>query len=357
MKIGIIGLPQVGKKTLFGLLTGQDLSQASFTGKEEVKFGAAIIRDARFDALVDMYRPQKRVPALLDVVLLPKFDREKVASGEFLKAVERCDCLCHIVRVFEDSAVFHIAGSVDPFRDIENVCAELILNDLILIEKRLERLEKELKNKTEPQQVREREILAAMKQTLDEGQVLLTFPLSPDDQKIMSTYQFVTRRPLILVLNVNDNKLADGTLLERVKEKFGARGVRVMQISAKIEQELNALPEGERAAFLNDLNIRESALNLLSQLYFEALGLISFFTVGEDEVRQWTTRKGSTAPEASGVIHSDMQRGFIRAEIMKYAELMACGSENKLKETGKVYLKGKDYIVEDGDILHVRFNV
>jgi ribosome-binding ATPase YchF (GTP1/OBG family) len=181
--------------------------------------------------------------------------------------------------------------------------------------------------------------------------------LNADDKKLMSTYQFLTKRPLILVLNVNDDKLTDETLLNQVREKYKDYGVKVMQVSAKIEAELSALPPEEKQAFLKDLNIKESALNLLSHLYFEALGLISFFTVGEDEVRQWTTRKNSLAPAAAGVIHSDLERGFIRAEIMKSLELLEAGSESKLKETGKLYLKGKDYVVEDGDIVHVRFNV
>lgn len=357
MKIGIIGLPQVGKKTLFGLLTGEDSSKISFVAKEEIKFGAAVIRDSRFDQLVAMYHPRKQVPALLDLVLLPKFDRETLTSGEFQKAVEKCDALCHIVRAFEDASVFHVQGSVNALRDIESVFTELMLSDMILIEKRLERLDKEARIKADPQQLREKNILAGMKHVLDQGQPLLTYSIPPDDRKLMSTYQFLTRRPFILVLNVNDNKITDQTLMKEVSSKYGSWGVKVMQISARIEQELNALSSEEREVFLKDLKIEESALNLLSRLCFESLGLISFFTVGDDEVRQWNVRKGSSAPEAAGVIHSDLQRGFIRAEIMKFTELMALGGVNKLKEAGKVYLKGKDYVMEDGDIMEVRFNV
>lgn len=357
MKVGIIGLPQVGKKTLFGLLTGEDPARHVATGKEEIRFGSAIIRDSRFDRLVEMYRPRKVVPAKLDLVLLPKFDKETVSSGECLKAVEKCDTLCHIVRAFRDETVFHVEGSVDPLRDVDSVCSELILSDLILIEKRLERLAKEVRIKSDPQQAREKELLERMKNVLDENRPLLTFSLTPEESKLMSTYQFLTRRPLIIVLNVSDDRLSDDSLVREVEGKYGGSGMSAMQISAKIELELSSLAEEERAAFLKDLNIKESALNLLSRLCFDALGLISFFTVGDDEVRQWNVRKGATAPEAAGVIHSDLQRGFIRAEVMTCDELLACGSEGKLKEAGKVCLKGKDYIVEDGDILHVRFNV
>ena len=357
MKVGIIGLPQVGKKTLFSLLTGEPLDENAFSGKEEIKYGMASIRDTRFDRLASMYNPQKSVPALLEVVLLPKFDKETISSGECLKAVEKCDALCHIVRAFENETVFHVEGSVDPLRDIDSVFTELILSDLILVEKRLERISKELRIKPGPQQAREKELLEGMKKMLDENAPLINFKMNEEEKKIMSTYQLVTRRPLIVVLNVSDNKLSDEILINQVTQKYNEYGIKVMQVSAKIEAELLSLDPQERDAFLSDLNIEESALNLLSRLCFEALGLMSFFTVGEDEVRQWTAKKGSTAPEAAGSIHSDLQRGFIRAEIMKYDDLIEHGSELKLKEVGKLYLKGKDYTVEDGDIMHVRFNV
>ena len=357
MKVGLIGLPQVGKRTLYAILTGQSLDEEAFSGKEEIKFGLAHIRDSRFDKLVEMYQPRKKVPALLDIVLLPKFDKDTISSGECLKAVEKCDALCHIVRGFEDAAVFHVEGSVDPLRDIENVFMELILSDLILIEKRLERMEKEMKGKPDPMKSKENQLLNDMKKVLDENVPLSKFEMSPDDQKLMSTYQFLTRRPLIVVLNVADDKLNDEICKKAVEKKYKKFGVEVIQISAKIESELSQLDPGEREAFLEDLNIKESALNLLSQLCYDVLGLLSFFTVGPDEVRQWTTKKNFTAPEAAGTIHSDLQRGFIRAEIFKCRDLFEAGSEQKLKEAGKHYLKGKDYIIEDGDIMNVRFNV
>jgi len=357
MKIGIIGLPQVGKKTLFELLIGEKIPEG-FAGKPEIKIGAARIRDTRFDVLVGMYKPKSSVPATIDIVLLPKFDKETVSSGEFLKSVEKCDALCHIVRAFTDEAVFHVEGKVDPLRDIENVASELILSDLILAEKRLERISlDQKKGASGPNQAKEKEIILKMKEVLDQNLPLVNFQISDDDKKLMSTYQFLTRKPMLVVLNVDDNKLSDNSLVDEVSLKYKEFNFKVMQTSAKIEAELALLDEEERKAFLEDLKISESALNRLSALYFEALGLISFFTVGEDEVRQWVTKKASSAPEAAGAIHSDLQRGFIRAEIIKTSELLSAGSESKLKEQGRLLLKGKDYIVEDGDIMHVRFNV
>jgi len=355
MKVGMIGLPNVGKKTLFAILTGERLVMTP--GQEEIKFGVARIRDGRFDKLVEMYKPAKAVPANLDLVLLPKFDKETVSSGECLKAVEKCDALCHIVRAFSDDSVFHVDGSVDPLRDIEAVFTELILSDLILVEKRLERLEKEAKVKNDPKLLREKAILDEMKKLLDQNLPLINFEMSAEDKKLMATYQFLTRRPLIIVLNVSDDKLTDQALLKEVQNRYSQHKVTAMQISAKIEAEISSLSAEEREAFLKELHIEEPALNILSRLCFATLGLMSFFTVGADEVRQWTARKDSPAPQAAGSIHSDLERGFIRAEIMKYDELIAAGSEDKLKEAGKLYLKGKDYVVVDGDIMHVRFSV
>ena len=357
MNIGIIGLPQAGKKTLFELLAPGHRGGVSSSGKPGLIFGKAMIRDDRFDKLVALYQPKKTTPATLDVVLLPGFDKETLLSGECLKAVEKCDALCLVVRAFADDAVFHVDGSVDPLRDIERVATELILSDLILVEKRLERLAKEVRIKAEPRQVREKEILTRMKGWLEENRPLLNFDMDADEKKLMSTYQFLTRRPLILVVNVNEDKIADETLMGQVCQKYAAHGFKVLQISAKIEAEISALSRDERQAFLQELKIKEPALNLLSQMCFEALGLISFFTCGDTEVRQWTVRRNSSAPEAAGVIHTDMQRGFIRAEIIKFDDLMACGSENAVKQAGKMHLKGKDYIIEDGDIMYVRFSV
>jgi len=358
MEIGIIGLPQVGKKTLFEILTGQKLSEQAYSGTQEIKVGSARIRDNRFDKLVEMYNPQKESPASIDVMLLPKFDKETVSSGEFAKSLERCDALCHIVRAFSDESVFHEEGSVDALRDVENVFTELILRDLILVEKRLERIDLDQKKGIgSSNQKREREILQEMKKVLDQNMPLMQFSMSDEDKKMMSTYVFMTRKPMIVVLNIDDGKITDTGLAKQVSEKYKDYGTKVMQISAKIEAELSSLDEEDRKAFLQDLNIKESALNQLSALCFDALGLMSFFTVGPTEVHQWMTRKDSSAPVAAGVIHSDLERGFIRADIFTCNDLLELGGEHQVKEAGKWMVKGKDYVMQDGDIMIVRFNV
>jgi len=357
MNIGLLGLPQSGKKTMFALLTGESDSADSYSGHQGLTFGKAIIRDERFDRLVELYQPRKSTPATLDMVLLPGFTREALLSGECLKAIEKCEALCLVIRAFEDETVFHVDGSVDPMRDVEKVFTELILSDLILVEKRLERLEKEVRISAEPRQVKEQSILHGMKTCLEQNRPLSTVALEPDESKLMSTYQFLTRRPLIIVLNVGENDLGDDQLIEQVRVKMAPFGVRVMQISAKIEVEISALSSEERQVFYNDLHITEPALNTLCRHCYEALGLITFFTCGSKEVHQWNVRRGASAPQAAGIVHSDMERGFIRAEIIKFDELLAYGSEAAVKQAGKMYLKGKDYIIQDGDIMFVRFNV
>jgi len=358
MKIGIIGLPHVGKKTLFELLTSEHIGDSAYSSSQEVKMGVANIRDERFDTLVGMYNPKKAVPATINVTLLPRFDQDTIRSGEFLKATEKCDALCHIVRDFKDESVFHSEGSIDPLRDIENVYSELILSDLILVEKRIERISlDEKKGAVTPLQKKEKELFLKLKELLDKNLPLIKYEFSEEEKKLIATYQLLTRKTMIIVLNVDDDKLSDDSKLIQIKESYKEYGAKVMQISAKIEVELSSLSEEEREMFLADLNIKRPALNQLCSLCYEALGFLTFFTVGEDEVRAWTTRKGALAPEAAGVIHSDLQRGFIRAEIMKYDDLSELKSEAQLKDAGKFMVKGKDYLIEEGDIMNVRFNV
>jgi len=356
MKIGIIGLPQTGKKTLFQILTGQVFTEHSDQKKSAM--GAADIIDQRFDALVQMYKPKKQVRAKIDLELLPKLEKESIARGDIFKDIADVDGVCHVVRAFEDEAIYHVDGSIDPVRDIDMVGSELILHDLLFIEKRLERLEAQMKKLKDEKQQKEHDMLVRFREHLEKERPLRLLALTPDEDMLIRSYPFITLKQMILALNVADDALGDMAIIEKLRARCDTEKMEVMQVSAKMEAEIAALEsEAERREFLKDLGIEESALGQLTRLCLKALGLMSFFTVGEDEVRQWLIRRNATAPEAAGAIHSDLQRGFIRAEMFKYDDLIAHKNEAGLKAAGKLYLKGKDYSVEDGDILNIRFKV
>jgi hypothetical protein len=357
MKIGLIGLPQVGKKTLFQLLTGNGPSEKELISGKPIK-GVAEIRDPRFDYLVSSYKPKKAVKARIEIETLPKIEKDTIQRGDIFTDIDSLDAICHVVRAFKDDSVYHIDGSVDAGRDIDFINAELILHDLIFIEKRMERLEKTVKQTKEEAAVKEKDVLAKLKAHLDRTLPLRLLDMSADEKKVIASYPFVTRKEMIIALNVSEDELKKASLPDRLKNELTPLGIDCMQVSAKVESEIAGLEsDEERAQFLKETGIEEPAINLLTRLCIKTLNLISFFTVGQDEVRQWTVKKGSPAPEAAGAIHSDLRKGFIRAEVMKYADFASLGGEDKVRAAGRHYLKGKDYIVEDGDILNIRFNV
>jgi len=357
MKIGIIGLPQSGKKTLFEVLTHCRPKETDLASNKPIK-SVAEIRDARFDRLAEAYKPKKEARARVDIDMLPKLEKDTIAKGAIFIDINELDAICHVVRAFKDETVYHLEGSVDPKRDIDSVNAELILHDLIFIEKRMERLDKNIKKIREETLVKEKEVLMKLKAHLEKEMPLRLLELEESEEKIILSYPFVTRKNMIIALNVSEKDLRDSSLLERLKHDYEPIDISIMQVSAKMELEVAGLEsEEEKREFLKELGIEEPAINMLTTLCIKALNLISFFTVGPDEVRQWTVRAGSTAPEAAGVIHSDLQKGFIRAGVIKYEDFIALGSEKKVEEAGKSYLKGKDYIVEDGDMVDIRFNV
>ncbi len=358
MKIGLIGLPQVGKKTLFELLTHHKPSEKEIASGKPIK-GVVEIKDPRFDNLVAAYKPKKEARARIDIETLPRIEKDTIAKGEIFVDINELDAICHIVRAFKDDAVYHVDGSLNPKRDNDFVNAELILHDLIFIEKRMERLEKTIKQTKEEAATKERDVLSKLKAHLDKTLPLRLLDISAEDKKLISSYPFVTRKDMVALLNVSEDDLKNTDLVEQLKQELKSLKIDAMQVSAKGESEIAGVEsEEERKEFLSSLGIEEPAVNILTRVLLKALNLISFFTVGEDEVRQWTIRRGSSAPEAAGAIHSDLQKGFIRAEVMKYEDCarFRC-EENKVKEAGKLYLKGKDYIVEDGDIINIRFSV
>ena len=358
MKIGIIGLPQVGKKTIFGLLAGTDLSRADPEKLKGPVKGIVTVKDPRFDNIVSIYSPERKTPAHIETVLMPKVDKEYIRSGHLFEHLNDADAVCHIVRAFIDEVIYHIDGSVDPARDIDSVNTELILADLMFIEKRLERLDKESKKKHDKEQENENTLLLKFKEQLEKELPLRLLELTGEERKLISSYPFLTIKPLLIVLNAGEDDVNKRVLSEELIQKYKSQDIYFMQISAKLEDELLHLDSDEdRETFLKELGIGELAIDKLTRLLYEALGLISFFTTTNNEVRAWTIKRGSMTPQAAGTIHSDMERGFIRAEVIKYNDLMELGSEFKVKETGKLMIKGKDYIVCDGDILHIRFNV
>ena len=356
MKIGIIGLPQVGKKTLFQVLTGHELHETA--GPAKPIPGTADLVDQRFDRLVAMYEPKKQTRARLDLVLLPKMEQEAIARGDIFRDISDVDALCHVVRAFEDEAVYHAAGSVDPLRDVEMVNGELLLHDQVFLEKRIERLETTVKKVKDERQLKELELLKRLQAQLENEAPLRLLTLSDEEDLLIRSYPLITRQEMILVFNVGEDSLGDTSLLDRVADLCRDTGMEAMIVSAKVEAEIALLDSAEeRQAFLQDLGIEEPALQVLARLCLKALGRVSFFTVGKDEVHQWLVRVDSPAPVAAGVIHTDLQKGFIRAEVIKYDDLIAYGSEAELKKAGKLMVQGKDYIVVDGDILNIRFNL
>ena len=357
MKIGVIGLPQTGKKTLFGILTNRKPTENEIISKQPIK-GVVEVRDPRFDMLAKIYKPKKEARARIEIDLLPKLEKDTTAEGGIFTDINELDAICHVVRAFKDESIYHVEGSVDPKRDIDSVNSELILHDLVFIEKRMENIEKKAKKLKDESVVKEKALLVKLKAHLEKELPLRLVGLTPEESKIISGYPFVTRKTVIVALNISEEDLNNRAQIDQLKRDCQAAAIDIMQISAKVESEIaNLESEEEREQFLKELGIKEPARDALSRLCIKALNLISFFTVGPDEVRQWTARSGSTAPEAAGVVHTDLQKGFIRADVIKYSDFAIYGSEAKVKEAGKRYVKGKDYIVEDGDMLDIRFNV
>lgn len=358
MQIGLIGLPQSGKKTLLRLLTRVEAQAVAAAGNGVAVPGICPVRDPRLERLTKLYHPKKVTPATIQYLLMPDLTKDSAKNQELLKALQLVDVLAHLVRAFTDETVFHLEGSVDPLRDITTVQAELLLSDLLFVEKRLERIAKEFARRGGVDRTKEQALLTKLQAHLNDNLPLRTLALDPEEEKILSGAPLLTRKPVLIIPNVGEDRLQDQHLLEEVQGRWALQRIHAVQVSAKIEEELSQLDDpDERAAFLKELGITESAIDRLTRVSYEALGLISYFTVGEDEVRAWTLRRGASAAEAGGVIHSDIERGFIRAELMKYQDLIALGSEQAVASAGKAHLKGKEYLVEDGDILSFRFNV
>jgi len=346
MKIGILGYTQSGKKSLFTLLT----TRAIPPGRKEQESieGVAMVRDPRVDMLSKLVQPERTRYAETNVVLLP--DLEQGSKDRYwLEAARRCDLLCVVVRAFVSESVYHPAGSVDAERDRANLEAELLLADLELVEKRLDRMSKEKRAGQTPAQVMEESVLVKCRETLEAGGALRDLTLEEHQAKAIRSLGLLSMLPVLWTYNVDDQHITDNPWRDQ-KDSF--------VVSCLIEQEIAGLQdESERREYMQSLGLESSGLDRLNRAAYDMLGLMSFYTVGKDEVRAWTIRKGSRAPEAAGKIHSDIERGFIRADIIKYDAFVAAGGEDAVRKSGQENLRGKEYVIEDGDIAHFRFNV
>jgi ribosome-binding ATPase len=353
LRIGIVGLSQVGKTTLFRILTHVHGRNAA-PGKIEVHLGVVHVPDERLDRLSDMYKPKKTIHATVEYLDMPGSVIELARTGSQAQALRETGALAHVVRAFEEESV---AGSVDPRRDIENVELELILSDLAVVEKRVERLEKDIKKQRNPTLDKELRVLERCKSWLEKQSPLRELDLSPEDERAIRGFTFLSQKPVLYVLNLGEKDAARANAAEEFAVEAGLRQrphTAVAAICGKVEAELAELVDTEAAEFLSSYGLKESAIARLIRASYRLLGLISFFTVGDDECRAWTIRSGSSALDAAGEIHSDIQRGFIRAEVVKYEDLVAAGGLAEARNRGQLRLEGKEYVVRDGEVVHFR---
>lgn len=352
---GIIGLPLVGKTTLFNLLTWSAAETSAFAGRTKTNVGIAPIPDPRLDFLAKLYRPRKITPATLEVIDVPGFTPGSGAA--FLAAVREVDALIHVVRAFRQEAVPHVEGSPHPVRDLDMVNTELLLADLQMVETRLERIAAGKKVKGE--MLAEQAALRRCREALEAEKPLAEAGLTEEEWRALRHIEFLTTKPMIIVVNIDEEQLQQGHYegKEQVEAYGQARGIPVLDLCARLEVEIAGLEPADRETFLREMGIGEPGIHRLARALYRRLGLISFLTAGEDEVRAWTIREGTRAKEAAGKVHSDMERGFIRAEVVRFEDLQALGTMAKVREKGLVRLEGKDYVVADGDIINFRFNV
>ncbi|MBO8168118.1 MAG: redox-regulated ATPase YchF [Thermoanaerobacteraceae bacterium] len=353
LSCGIVGLPSVGKSTFFKLLTGADVALGTYAEQANIK--TADIPDWRIDWFQKLYQPKKTTYAQLELIDIPGLQPEG-GSREFLSHVAKTDALVHVVRAFADPQVFHVEGSINPMRDLEKVNSELLLSDLQLVETRIDRITSG--KKRTPEMNRELAVMEKLRAVLEEARMLTTVNLQPEEEEVIQHMSFLTDKPMIVVVNVDENQLAEGYVQqEAVQQYCRENDLALLEICAQVEMEINELPQEEREEFMEDLGIKEPGISRLARTVYDTLGLISFITVGKDEVRAWPIKKGSTAREAAGKIHSDIARGFIRAEVVGFEDFYRAGSMEAVKEQDLLRLENKDYIVEDGDVMSFRFNV
>jgi GTP-binding protein YchF len=355
VQLGILGLAKSGKTTLFNTLTTSQLATGKFAASGETHLGVATVRDPRLEQLRELFKPRKYVPATVQYMDIPGIKRGESAESLDLAKLKTVDALVHVVRAFDDPEIVHPEGAVDAARDAAMVDLELILADHDLVERRIERLDKAVKRGLTPEEQRERALLGdVIRPALEAEKPLRGIELDPEDERRLRGFQLLSAKPMLLVINTDEARAAAPA------EEFGivaGAAVTAITVSAPIEQEISLLPPAEQRDFLSDLGLAEPSLDRVNRASYELLGLIAFFTVGEDEVRAWALRRGSRAREAAGAIHSDIERGFIRAEVVRWDDLLRLKTLAACRDAALLRLEGKEYVVQDGDVVHFRFNV